>query len=168
MVDRTYEAIERELSSIVRLGERVHVYAVSGSDRRLDRASFRLLRQLVEKGPMRLSCLAECAGVDASTVSRQVAALESDGLAVREPDPDDRRAALVHASEEGTALLREIGAARRGQLRELLAAWPAEDRRELARLLGQLNSEAQRLLTPAGDSGTSNVGMKAGLMEKTR
>lgn len=150
MADNTYEAIERELSTLIRLGERAQLYAAAGGGR-LDRASFRLLRQLVEKGPMRLSCLAGCAGVDASTVSRQIGHLENEGLVVREPDPADRRASLLHASRAGVALLREVGAARRKQLRDLLATWPADDRRSLARLLGQLNSEAQRALTTTGD-----------------
>src|ERR687889_613753 len=52
-------------------------------------------------GAARVSALADAARVDVSVVSRQVQALEHDGLVVRAADPHDRRAPLVRPTEEG-------------------------------------------------------------------
>lgn len=102
-------------------------------------SAYLLLFQLVREGPKRSSALAETACVDPSTVSRQVADLVRLGLVERRADPDDGRASLLVATEEGLrtcALLRER---RVRAFAHVVAGWPTEDVRLLAGLLGRLN-----------------------------
>lgn len=59
-------------------------------------------------GGVRLSELATLIALDASTASRLVRTLETDGLVVRTPDPDDRRASRLELTEAGKARLEEF------------------------------------------------------------
>lgn len=52
--------------------------------------------------------LAEMAGVTRATMTGLVDTLEKDGLVRREPDPHDRRAMLVHMTEEGHEFMARI------------------------------------------------------------
>ena len=52
--------------------------------------------------------LAEMAGVTRATMTGLIDTLEKDGLVRREPDPHDRRAMLVHLTEEGNAFMSRI------------------------------------------------------------
>jgi len=56
-------------------------------------------------GPMTIGDLCSVEQVQPPTMSRIVAALVETGLAVREPDPLDRRVAWVRATPEGVKLL---------------------------------------------------------------
>ncbi|MHA6695179.1 MarR family winged helix-turn-helix transcriptional regulator [Homoserinimonas sp. A520] len=82
--------------------------------------------------------LAEYLRLDPSQVVSLVDALQARGLVRREPDPGDRRANVVVATEDGLALYRraKVSAreAERGLHRELTAA----DREQLAALLRTL------------------------------
>lgn len=78
------------------------------------------LSVLVFGGPRSLGALAEAEQVTAPTMSRLVGALEEEGLVRREPDPEDGRAVVLRATEEGERLL-ETGRDRRVErLRDLL------------------------------------------------
>ncbi|MEV1287797.1 MarR family winged helix-turn-helix transcriptional regulator [Micromonospora sp. NPDC049679] len=118
-------------------------------DPALERAAYTLLARLVRAGAARLTVLAEGLALDLSTVSRQVAALETAGLVSRTPDPADRRACVIAATETG----REAFARHRqtwvGALRELLADWTPEERREFTRLFARLNNS---IAVPYGGS----------------
>lgn len=59
------------------------------------------LATLTNAGPMRLGDLAVREQVAPPTLSRVVASLEQAGYAVRQADPQDRRASIVAATEEG-------------------------------------------------------------------
>jgi DNA-binding MarR family transcriptional regulator len=107
--------------------------------REMDRAGYLLLRTLEETGPLPVTQLADRVGLDASTVTRQVAALEADGFTERRADPADRRCAIVVPSAHGRRLMREVQRRRRERFEELLAGWSDEDRAHLARLLARLN-----------------------------
>lgn len=52
--------------------------------------------------------LAEMAGVTRATMTGLIDTLEKDGLVRREPDPHDRRAMLVHLTDEGHAFMGRI------------------------------------------------------------
>jgi DNA-binding MarR family transcriptional regulator len=71
-----------------------------------------LLSVLVFAGPKRIGELARVEQVEPPTISRLVDGLVRDGLAVREPDPDDARAVRVRATPTGARTLRR-GRARR-------------------------------------------------------
>lgn len=66
-------------------------------------AQARVLQRLAPE-PMRLTDLAEQAGVTKQTAGGIVDQLESAGYLIRVPDPTDRRARLVTLSERGDEL----------------------------------------------------------------
>src|SRR4051794_32042767 len=79
-----------------------------GIDGRVDRAAYLTLARLSDLGTARMSELAALLGLDLSTVSRQVRALEELGLVGRTSDPEDRRAYLLEPTESGRAMVTEV------------------------------------------------------------
>jgi DNA-binding MarR family transcriptional regulator len=134
------EEVEREISAFFLGAERSQARRVLPEVGRLEKTAFYVLGQLMREGPLRPSAVAHLIRLDLSTVSRHVAALETAGLVAREPDPADRRACLLRATEHGEQILARLRAARRERMRAALADWPIEDRRELVRMLGRLNA----------------------------
>lgn len=80
-----------------------------------------VLSVLVFAGPRRIGELARMEQVEPPTMTRLVDGLVRDGLAVREPDPDDARAVRVHATPTGVRALRRGRARRVETLRGTLA-----------------------------------------------
>jgi DNA-binding MarR family transcriptional regulator len=78
-------------------------------------------------------------GLDKSTVSRQVAALEERDLLRRVVDPADGRIQTLELTPAGEARLRDADAALLGLLRERVAGWPADDVARFAELLERFN-----------------------------
>jgi DNA-binding MarR family transcriptional regulator len=111
-----------------------------------------LLGRLSHAGSMRVADLADFAGLDASTVSRHVRALEDDGLVARDTDPDDRRAASVRITDLGRAFVHEALQIRAQIIADATADWPEHEREQLAdlmgRLAGALDPNAPRSSTP--------------------
>jgi len=86
-----------------------------------------VLSVLVFAGPKRIGELARVEQVEPPTMSRLVDGLVRDGLAVREPDPDDARAVRVRATPTGARTLRRGRARRVETLRTRLSTLsPAE------------------------------------------
>jgi DNA-binding MarR family transcriptional regulator len=85
-------------------------------------ASISALATLVRCGPTRLGDLATREGVTPPTLTRIVTGLEELGYVVRQPDPDDRRATQVQATEAARELVTGIGSARVGELWNRIAA----------------------------------------------
>ena len=65
--------------------------------------SWALLGYLDRYGPMRVSDVAACQGVDVSSVTPRIQALERAGLITRDPDPSDRRASVISFDDAGRA-----------------------------------------------------------------
>ena len=115
-----------------------------------------LLGRLAAAGSMRVADLADFAGLDASTVSRHVKALEDDGLVARDTDPDDRRAASVRITDRGRAFVQEALRLRARIIADATADWSDADRGQLAhlmeRLAGALDPDATRSRTQMENS----------------
>ncbi|WP_405577322.1 MarR family winged helix-turn-helix transcriptional regulator [Streptomyces sp. NBC_01190] len=112
-----------------------------------------LLGHLADSGPRRATDLAADTLLDLSTVSRQIRSLVERGLVERQPDPVDRRGALLSATDAGLDAVRAHRARRDEQLAHVLGDWPAEDRQTFVRLLRRFNDDfaAHRLRPgPAG------------------
>ena len=108
---------------------------------KLDRALFPLLVRVGARGPIGVVELADLAGRDHSTVSRQVAKLESLGLVERRPGADKRvREAVI--TEAGRAMTDALDAARGRLQGPVLAGWNPQDRKDLVRLVRKLADEA--------------------------
>jgi len=102
----------------------------------------RALRLVVgADAPIRLSGLAEQLGIVPRSATEVVDALEARGLVVRRPDPGDRRAIGVVATDEGQRLAVLMEEARAAEADAYLSALPAEDRAELNRILQKLVAE---------------------------
>ncbi|HWK92225.1 MAG TPA: MarR family transcriptional regulator, partial [Luteimicrobium sp.] len=107
----------------------------------LDRSGYLLLHALREGGPQRVQALAERLGIDASTVTRQVVALERAGHVQRSRDPHDGRAVLVSATAGGRDALRAQRRRRSATYATVLADWSPADRTRLAELVERLNAD---------------------------
>jgi DNA-binding MarR family transcriptional regulator len=101
----------------------------------LDRALFPLLVLIQRRGPLGVGELADRVGRDYTTISRQVAKLESLGLVTRRPGKADRRVTEAVATEKGKAMCGVLDAARERLAAKVLAGWSEDDLQELARLL---------------------------------
>lgn len=97
-----------------------------------------VMMHLWDVGPVRQSQLIKAVELDPSTVTKMLQRLEQTGHVRRCPDPDDRRAVLVEATENSCALLADVTAAW-GELEEhTVAGLDAEERSELTRLLAKV------------------------------
>ena len=132
--------IEAALTTLVRRASLPAAHAavlrVAGSA--LDRAAYVVLARIEEWGPLRLSALARRLAIDVSTLSRHVARLEAQGYTKRSVDPSDQRACLLTVTCAGSDAVSRVRRARTERIAELLAHWPGDDRRDLARLLARL------------------------------
>ena len=117
---------------------------------RLELPALGLLSTLEQHGGSRLSAVAELLRLDLSSVSRQVATLERDGLVRRERDPHDQRASLLHLSPAGEALLQRVRATRAALLREDLAGWSPADLSAFAAALERFAADTAH--RPAGSA----------------
>jgi DNA-binding MarR family transcriptional regulator len=129
--------IETELAALTRaldgLSRRSKVYE------RLDRSGYLLARTLDGRGPTTISALAIELNLDATTVTRQVAAMDADGLVQRSRDPRDARACLVELTAEGRLRMRDVRAAREDRIAGLVDGWSDGDRRTFAAMLARFN-----------------------------
>jgi DNA-binding MarR family transcriptional regulator len=101
----------------------------------LERASAVMLWRLGDHEPARLSTLAEAAGVEISTASRQVAGLVERGYVERRPDPDDGRATVHRLTDAGRELRERIVLARHEWIETLLEGFSDDEREAFADLL---------------------------------
>lgn len=109
----------------------------------IERAGAVMLARVEELEPARLSELAEAAGVDTSTASRQVARLVDDGLVLRNPDPVDGRASAHRLSPAGREVRQRLNAARRAWFDEVMADFDATERLQFADLLERFVAHMQ-------------------------
>ena len=101
----------------------------------LDRALFPLLVGIERFGPIGVVELADRAGRDYTTVSRQVAKLESLGLVERRGSASDRRVREAVVTPRGKAMTNRVDAARERIGRAILATWDAQEIDDLVRLM---------------------------------
>jgi len=99
----------------------------------LDRALFPLLVILGMRGTLGVTELADQVGRDHTTVSRQLAKLESLDLVARQ-EGDDRRRRAAALTPAGKKVVKAITQARRRLLSKALAQWSEADRAALASL----------------------------------
>jgi DNA-binding MarR family transcriptional regulator len=100
----------------------------------LDRALFPLLVMIERLGPIGVVDLADRVGRDYTTVSRQVAKLDSLGLVERQAGAADRRIREAVVTPKGKAMTNAVDAARERILRAIFAPWDKHDVEELVRL----------------------------------
>lgn len=110
----------------------------------LDRSAFVLLARLAEQA-CRVGELAEHVRLDGSTVSRQVHALEQNGLVGCEPHPTDRRGSVVVITPEGRQAIDQHRQARRKIFAELLSDVPSAELEAATAVLELLTTRIEEL-----------------------
>jgi DNA-binding MarR family transcriptional regulator len=130
-----------ELTSLLRGMKDLYTRVVDQSDLPCELAGTFVLGRLEVLGPVRLTQLAHQLGLDPSSVSRQVSALERHGLVVKEKDPHDLRAQQLALTERGAAVVETLRVARAQELARLLPSWTHEELDNLTAALGRLNTD---------------------------
>ncbi|MFI6643545.1 MarR family winged helix-turn-helix transcriptional regulator [Streptomyces sp. NPDC050504] len=103
-----------------------------------------LMLHLWAEGPARQSELIKAVALDPSTVTKMLQRLEQTGLVRRSPDPADRRAVLVEATEQSCALRYAVQEAWLRLEEYTLDGLDEGERAELARLLGKVEGNLVR------------------------
>jgi len=103
----------------------------------LDRALFPLLVSIERLGPIGVVELADRIGRDYTTVSRQIARLETLGLAARQENPADRRSREAVITPKGKAMTDLVDAARERIGGAIFSTWDAHEVDELIRLMSK-------------------------------
>lgn len=136
--------IEQQLTILLRRVQSIHLSTASG-EVDLDRSAYGIMCRLADEGPQRLGSLAQAFGLDPSTITRQVQALEQAGLAQRSTDAADRRASILDLSLDGREVLARTRDHRRARFDAALAGWSAKERQEFGRLLEKFNLSVEAL-----------------------
>lgn len=144
------EHIERALATLFRLSRNFRfqeaVHQRSGFT--ADRASYGLLARVGELQPVRLSDLAHVLGVDVSTTSRQVAALEQRGLLSRSADPVDGRAVRLDLTPAGQQYLEKLSQAWHEIVAEALVDWRPDEVGEFSAMIDRFVANLASITQP--------------------
>ena len=117
----------------------------------LSETNLGVLRLVQRQGPVAVSEVARRLEVDLSNASRQLRALEDQGLVTRAVDPDDRRVARVAITTAGRRVLDRARAIALNDYAVALDDWSARDRAQLANLLDRFR--VSLLATEPDESG---------------
>jgi len=124
---------------------------------KLDRALFPLLTRIGLAHPISVVELANLVGRDHSTVSRQVAKLETLGLVERKAAEGDQRVRRLEPSATGRRMLDQFALARRKFVSKRLGNWTNEERSMLLDLLQRFTATIVDVEKPADVRRTSGV-----------
>jgi DNA-binding MarR family transcriptional regulator len=144
----TVGTIELELIRLVRhldtFGRRSFLYT------RVDRAGYLAMRMLDSLGPVSTSVLAQALHLDASTVTRQITALEGQGLVQRRANPVDGRSTTIALTARGHEAMREVERERRCLIEALVSDWDEPGKVNLGAALIRLNAALTGGVAPPG------------------
>ncbi|KAA0022132.1 MarR family winged helix-turn-helix transcriptional regulator [Antrihabitans cavernicola] len=118
------EAAELYLS----LGRIMRALRRAGDAGSLSSGAGSALATLARSGPQRLGDLAAAERVTPPTMSRIVASLERSGHVMRTPDPNDKRASELSATEQGRSLVNGLTSERIQHLANVLDRLDPEQR----------------------------------------
>ncbi|WP_248766984.1 MarR family winged helix-turn-helix transcriptional regulator [Pseudomonas sp. MWU12-2345] len=107
----------------------------------LEGALFPLLVLVERLGPIGVVELADRVGRDYTTVSRQVAKLESLALVDRQANANDRRVRETVITEKGKVMTDRIDEARERLGQAIFATWDDQDVADLVRLMRRFADE---------------------------
>lgn len=126
------DAFGRAAKSVVRaFDERL-------GDRGVSTPRSKLLAEIERMQPVRSAEVARAVGVTQATASTLVEALVREGLVVRAPDENDRRAVRLTTTAEGQEQARRWRADYIAAAHEMFAGLTSEDKATLTRLLVKL------------------------------
>lgn len=126
--------LEKEMAFLMRLLEALN----RRRNYPLERAHYLLLLQ-VQPEAKKINDLANILALDATTVTRQVNAMQKNGLIEKKTDPSDRRIIWVSATEKGAQLATEMRDIRIERINEMLRDWTEEEKDTFSEMLGRCN-----------------------------
>ena len=132
-----FEAVRRPLGQLFRLGasRKVHARQAAAAGAPITAPGAVLLSSLADEGPLSLGELAREADMDPGAASRQVKALEAEGLVDRAGREGDARVQVLRATAAGKRLRRRFADVQHRHMADVLDGWSAEDRDRFAELL---------------------------------
>lgn len=136
------QALEYELAFLVRRLEAVR----RRNDFELERAHYLLLLLLEKEDGQSVGSLAEQVNLDASTVTRQIAAMQHSGLVDKQPNPDDRRGGFMTLTDKGREAIARTRQLRLERVERSFHGWKDSERLEFARLMSYFNSQLSHTL----------------------
>jgi DNA-binding MarR family transcriptional regulator len=137
MGDPGFDVIRAPLGQLFRLGasRKVHARQITAAGVEITQPGATLLARIVQDGPVVLGDLSAAADMDPGAVSRQVKALEADGLVEREGREGDARIRVLRATAAGRRVRRRIAEVQDRHMADVLAGWSQADRATFAHLL---------------------------------
>ncbi|MET7752845.1 MarR family transcriptional regulator [Micromonospora sp. NPDC005367] len=115
--------------------------------RGLTRARATVIWQLHRHGPTTQQQLARAIGVTARNVTALVDGLQDSGFVRREPHPSDRRAFLVHLTDTGRQVTKQLAADYEAGSQDLFSDIPVE---QMGPFLSTMQTLTARLATATG------------------
>jgi len=115
--------------------------SITGRD--ISGMDFAVLEALLHKGPLPVNEIGRKVLLTSGSITVAVDRLEAKGLVERRPSPTDRRARIVHLTDEGERLIAGAYAEHAADLERLVnSALTARERSTLIRLLKKIGFEA--------------------------
>jgi len=111
-------------------------------------ARLKVLALVDQAGSIRSTDIAEALGQAPRTVTEAIDAIESEGLAVRRPDPDDRRAKRISLTAAGQAVVRAAAPHRDAFAAEIFSALSVKDMEDYLKILTILNDRIIEMGAP--------------------
>lgn len=123
------QRLDRAMSVLARRGTatRLHRRVTRAADVDVDRAAYLVLRRIASDGPSRITDVACRMGVEPSTTSRHVRALERRGWLEKQVDATDARVALAAVTAAGSAVVETVEAERHRILSRTLDGWDRDE-----------------------------------------
>ncbi|GAA2368012.1 MULTISPECIES: MarR family winged helix-turn-helix transcriptional regulator [Gordonia] len=103
------------------------------------------LASLVDYGPMRMGEFAERESIRMPTATALIDGLHRGGYVSREPDPDDRRAVIIAATDTGSEIVSDIRTRRDDSVTRALQTLSDDHRAALAAALPALRELQTRM-----------------------
>ncbi|MFM1652232.1 MarR family winged helix-turn-helix transcriptional regulator [Brevibacillus sp. B_LB10_24] len=137
-----YEQIEHEVVMLLRRAD--FKRTLDGSARTMDRSAYLLLKWLDREGPSAVGVISEAFQLDNSTISRQIAALDTKGWIHRYSHPEDARISMVEITKSGREAIQAAKALRLEAYAELLNDWTEDELDIFSKLLSRLNRSIEQ------------------------
>lgn len=154
----TADEVGSQLIRLVRLIERKAAQYQAQHPDAVERATYHLLVYLVKDGPCRSGALAKVVHSDPSTISRQIAQLVRLGYVERTADPEDGRATLLAATDEGRRIFEENRRLRNEHIAGMLAGWSESDRTAFGTLLARFTEDFENCTTRTAEPAAASHG----------
>lgn len=113
-------------------------------------AQSHILFEIRRIGNPSMQRVAEELGMDITTFSRQIKALETKGLVARQIAPDDRRVSLLGLTSEGAQVLEKIDRYMAARIERIFASMTPFERDTVIRSLGLLNEAVAKAASHGG------------------